>query len=179
MKKSIKILMLTLIVLALLVPMVKATTHSELLDYLMKSHKIAGKDVSISEENKVKIKRYLSENTLTDEQATKIKAKVDEGIALMERAGVSDPAYLSVSDKVKLIDIGKDAAAVAGLTLVVDSNNDSIEIYKNGTLIESASTTPGKLVQTGTTHYSYVIIPSIAIIAVAVALVVRKKRVNA
>ena len=179
MKRTIKILMLTLIVLALLIPMVKATTQNELQDYILGTHKIAGKDVCLTDENKGKVKKFFSNNTLTDDQATKIKAKIDEGIAFMDKAGVTDLSKLTTAQKKDLINLGKDAAAIAELTLVADSANNTIELYKDGVFIESISINPGILVQTGTTHYSYIIVPSVAIIAVAVTLVLRKKKANA
>ncbi len=176
MKKTIKILMLTMLLIALLVPMVKATTQSELEEYVLGTHKIAGKDVSLSAENKGKVKNFFKNNTLTDDQCTKIKAKIDEIIAIMNKANVSEPAKLSSKDKSDIISLGQAAASIANCKLVVDTANNTIELYKDGVLIDSTSTNPGQLVQTGTPNYAYVIVPSVAIIAVAVAFVIRKKK---
>ena len=178
MKKLLTISILVIMILAVATTLVSATTQSELEAYLTKTHTIAGKEVTLTAEQKVKVERYFSENTLTDEQATAIKAKVDEGIALMEEAGVSDPSQLSGSDKTALLNVAKEAAAEAGLTLTLNSNDNTIEIYKDGKLIESASTETGKFVQTGSNNLVFVALAVVAIIAVVATVVIKRARVN-
>ena len=117
MRKILTIMLLITLLLTLFCTIVSATTQEELEQYLTKTHKIAGEEVSLTVADKVKVQRYFSENKLTDEQATKIKAKVDEGISLMNKEGVSNPLKLNKKSKTELLDIAEEAAAIAGLTI--------------------------------------------------------------
>lgn len=179
MRKVLTVALLIVLVLTLASTIVKATTQSELEAYLTKTHTIAGKEVSLTDADKVKVERYLSENTLTEEQVAAIKAKVDEGIAIMEKAGVSDYTKLKKEDKTTLLNIAKEAATIAGLTLTINSKDGTIEIYKGTTLIEATSFQRNKLVQTGENNFVWIGLAGIAIIAIATTIIVKKVRTNA
>ena len=158
---------------------VKATTQSELEAYLVADHTVAGKTVHFTEENKVRVKRYLAENTLTDEQATAIKAKFDEGLAYMDKAGVTEVRSLDSNGRKEIFEIAKEAFAIAGLTATYNSSDKTVEIYKDGTVIEAVSTEVGKLVQTGNNNSAYIVVAGAAIIAVAAIVTVKKVKANA
>lgn len=178
MKRVLTASLLVVLVLILASTVVKATTQSELEAYLTKAHTIAGEEVSLTEADKVKVERYFAENTLTDAQATAIKGKVDEAIAIMDKAGVADPTKLSSSDKTKLLNVAETAAQEAGLTLTVNSKDNTVELYQDGKLIESVSFEE-KLVQTGSNNLVFVVLAGVAIIAVVATVVVKKVKANA
>ena len=177
MKKILTITILMVLVLTLGATMVKATTQSELEEYLLSTFTVAGKTVSLTEANKNRVQRYLSQNTITDEQATAIKAKVEEAIAFMNSKGVYEVTDLSTADKKEILSIAQEGLAIIGLTATYNTSDGSIEIYKNGTLIEAVGKDPAKLVQTGTTNYVY-ILAGVAIIAVAATVVIKKVKTN-
>ena len=177
MKRALTVTALVITFLAVFSTMSKATTKSELLEYLEATHTVAGQEIYLTAENKVKLERYFSENEITDEQATAIKAKFDEGIALMDNAGVSQPSKLSTESKKELLKIAQEAVAEIGLTLTYNSKDQTIEIYKNGTQIEAVATSTNKFVQTGSSNIGY-IIAGVAIIAVATAVIVKVKKTN-
>lgn len=176
MRKLLTIALLLVVVFALATN-VNAATKSELSAYLTKTHTVAGEEVSLSESDKVKVERYLSENDVTEEQADKIIAKVDEAIAVMNEAGVSDITKLSKEDKEKLVNIANEAASVLGLTISYDASTKTISIYKDGKLIESTSiTSNSKLVQTGSSNIAYIAVPVVAIIAIAMVAAYKKAK---
>ena len=91
----------------------------------------------------------------------------------MESAGVSDPADLSKADKEKFMAIAQEGADVIGVKLVFHPH--SVDVYKDGTLIESA-TLGNKLAYTGNNINLALVISSVAIIALATTGFVAKKR---
>ena len=72
--------------------------------------------------------------------------------------------------------IAREAAAIIGLTLVFHAN--SVDIYKDGALIDSASL-GGKLADTGNNVNLALVISSIATIALAAGFVAKKRLANA
>ncbi len=179
MKKVLAITVLTLILLALVCTPVKATTQSELEEYLLASHEVSAGTVSLTEADKVKVQRYFAEHTLTDDQATAVKAKADEIIAIFDKAGVTDAQDLSSSDKAAVLAAAQEAGAEVGLTITYNSTDEVLEIYENGELIETSSTEL-KLVQTGSNNVLAISLAVVAIIAIAAIVVVKKvKTANA
>lgn len=177
-----KLLTATLLVVLMLTiaTSAMAATESELLAYVSKSFTIAGETVQISSSDKVKVERYLNENEVTAEQADKVIAKVDEAVALMNKAGVSDVTKLSKADKEKLMNIANEAASVLGLTLSYDASTGVVSVYKDGKNIESTSfESRTTLAQTGSMDYAYVVVPAVAIIAIAMVVVAKRAKANA
>lgn len=173
MKKILTTITLAILICLIATSYVNAMTQSELQSYLTGAHTINGETVYASSEYVTRIERYLSTHTLTDEQCAQIKAKVEEGISLLNKAGVTDPEDLSKEDKAQLLSIGQSAAAIVDLTLTY--NSGIIELRDaNGTLIDSAGRDYYKLVQTGSTNYAIIIVPVVALIAVAAVIVVKK-----
>ena len=179
MRKILKVTLVFVILLLCNISIVNAATNQELISYVSKSFSIAGKSVSLSSEDKVKIERYLNAHPVTAEQADKIIAKIDEAVTYLNTVGVSSFSKLSQSQKEKLLAIAKDAAAIAGATISYDAKSGAISIYFDGVLFDQVSTQKG-LKQTGTDH-SYIVyaIAGVAVIAVATGVVVRKKKANA
>ena len=177
MKKLLAGTLLLVMLIALVATKSMAATNADLIEYVTSDHKVAGENVGITAENRVKAKRYLTENPATDAQADAIIAKGNEIIDLMNKANVSDPSKLSKADKEKFMEIAKEAADILGLKLVFHPN--SVDVYdKDGKYIDTV-TLGGKLVYTGNRVNVALAISSIAIIALATGFVAKKKLANA
>ena len=176
MKKLLASVLLLVMLVAMIATNSMAATNADLIAYVTSDHKVSGETIGLPAGQKVKAKRYLTENPVTDAQADAIIAKGNELIAIMEAAGVSDPSKLSKADKDKFMSIAREAAAIIGLTLVFHAN--SVDIYKDGALIDSASL-GGKLADTGNNVNLALVISSIATIALAAGFVAKKRLANA
>lgn len=124
--------------------------------------------------DKVKVERYLADNEVTDEQASAILAKADEAIAIMDAEGTKDVRELSADAKAKIKAIAQEAASTIGLTLVFTSG--TVEVYKDGELIDTVTlSNSGKLAYTGNNMNVLLVVASVAVIALATTVVVRKR----
>ncbi len=94
----------------------------------------------------------------------------------MDNAGVKDFNKLSKEQKAEIKTIANQAASIVDVTLTYKSG--SVEIYKNGKLIETVTNHNGKLAYTGNNNLGLVV-SSIAVIALASVAVARKKLANA
>jgi hypothetical protein len=172
MKKLLSIVVMVVMVAMMATTVVNATTTDELADKLYEM----GAKYGVTSADKVKIERYLAENPVTESEANQIVSKAEEAIAVMDEAGVTDVTKLTDAQKEKVKTIANEAASVIDVSLVFKA--DSVEIYKDGKIIETVTSDNGKLVYTGNTINMTVIISSIAVIALALTatvVVVRKK----
>lgn len=185
MKKILTISILFVMMLAVCAPFASATTAAELPDQLFA---IASK-YGATAADKIKIERYLADNTVTEAQANAIMEKARAAEKIMDEAGVTDVKKLSADKKNELKTIANEAASVAGLTLTFEKEN--VKVYKNGKLIEQvnansvastgssagAGTTNGgaKLVYTGSNSYIVLAIGSTVVLALATIAIARKK----
>ena len=173
MKKSLLISILTAVIVMACATLVNAATTATLADELYAK----GKKYGMTSADKVKVERYLSENTVTDEQANAIVAKADEAIAVMEKAGVTSYNKLTIAQKNEIKSIATEAAKKVDLKLVFKTK--SVAIYNaDGKLVETVSNTNGKLAYTGNTVNVVLAVSVVAVLAVA-TVVVRKRIVNA
>ena len=166
MKKTLLISILVAIILMACATVVNATTTSTLADEIYSK----GKKYGVTSADKVKIERYLSENEVSDEDANQIISKVDEAVAVMEKAGVVKYGDLTQSQRDELKTIAKEAADIIDVKLVYKSG--SVEIYDNqGKLIETVASNNGKLAYTGNDSVNVVLTVSvIAVIALAITV---------
>ena len=166
MKKTLVISILFAIILMACATVVNATTSSTLADEIYSK----GKKYGVTSADKVKIERYLSENEVSDEEANQIISKVDEAVAVMEKAGVVKYGDLTQSQRDELKTIAKEAADIIDVKLVYKSG--SVEIYDNqGKLIETVASNNGKLAYTGNDSVNVVLTVSvIAVIALAITV---------
>ncbi|MBR1539954.1 MAG: hypothetical protein IJ629_02065 [Clostridia bacterium] len=181
MRRVLKIALVFAILLFCNMTVARAATNEELIAYATKNFEFNGKTVTLKAADKVKVERYLNQYPVTDNQADQIIAKIDEGIAILRAANVTDPTKLSKEKKQEILAIGQQAAKIAGAELTYDAKNDAISIYRDGVLIDQA-TTSDALVQTGSKDYSYIvyIIAGVAVVAIAGFVVYTKKsKVNA
>ena len=132
------------------------------------------KKYGMTSADKVKVERYLSENTVTDEQANAIVAKADEAIAVMEAAGTTDYSKLTDAQKDQIKSIANSAADIIDVKLVFKKN--TVEIYNNaGKLIETIGNNNGKLAYTG--NNVNVVLTTSVIAVIALAITVATKRI--
>ena len=173
MKKTLTIALLMVMLVAVFATVVNATTASELADKLYEK----GSKYGMTSADKVKVERYLSEYPVTDEQANALLAKADEAVAVMEASGKTNYSELTTAEKNQLKSIAKSAAELIDVTLVFKKG--SLEIYKDGKLVETVTVTDGKLAYTGNNMNVVLVVSTIAIIALAIAFVAKKKFANA
>lgn len=173
MKKTLTIALLMVMLVAVFATVVNATTASELADKLYAK----GSKYGVTAADKVKMERFLSENPVTEDQANKLLAKADEAVAVMEASGKTNYKDLTTTEKNKLKTIANEAADVLGVTLTFKKG--SVEIYKDGKLVETVTMNDGKLAYTGNNINTVLVVSSIAIIALAMAVVAKRKFVNA
>ena len=170
MKKSLLISILTAVIVMACATLVNAATTATLADELYAKAKKYG----MTSADKVKVERYLSENTVTDEQANAIVAKADEAIAVMEAAGTTDYSKLTDAQKDQVKSIANSAADIIDVKLVFKKN--TVEIYNNaGKLIETIGNNNGKLAYTG--NNVNVVLTTSVIAVIALAITVATKRI--
>ncbi len=171
MKKSLLISILTAVIVMACATLVNAATTATLADELYAK----GKKYGMTSADKVKVERYLSENTVTDEQANAIVAKADEAIAVMEAAGTTDYSKLTDAQKDQVKSIANSAADIIDVKLVFKKN--IVEIYNNaGKLIETIGNNNGKLAYTG--NNVNVVLTTSVIAVIALAITVATKRIS-
>ena len=172
MKKIVSLLLVLVMVLGVF-SVVKATKSSELADEIYK----VGKPYGMTEANRVRIERYLSENPVTDEEANAILAKAKEMAKVFEDAGASKYSELSDSQKEKVKSIAVETGKIIDLTVVFKAKE--VEIYKNGKLIEVARYDSDKFLYTGNNVNTILVVSSVVVIALVAAFALRKKFANA
>lgn len=172
MKKFLTVSLLFVMLVMAFGGVANAATTSTLADELYAK----GAKYGMTTADKVKIERYLAEYPVTDSEADAILAKADEAVAVMERAGVTSYDKLTTAQKDELKAIAKSAAEIVDVTLVFKVG--SVEIYKDGKLIETVTENNGKLAYTGNSVNSVLVVSVIAIIALAIT-VVAKRTINA
>ena len=170
MKKTLTIVALMVIVTMLTISGVNAVTSATLADELYAKLSAYGATAA----DKVKVERYLADNAVTDAQANEILAKADEVVALMQSEGVTDVTKLSAEAKNQVKAIAQSAASQINLTLTFSKGK--VEVYNaEGKLIETVTVSnTGKLAYTGNNVNTIVVVSSVAIIALAVAVVAKK-----
>mgnify|MGYP005804858217 CR=1 FL=1 len=169
MKKLLTSVLLIVMLVMVVAPFVNASSET-LADDLYAKLSAYG----MTSADKVKVERYLADNEVTDEQASAILAKADEAIAIMDAEGTKDVRELSADAKAKIKAIAQETASTIGLTLVFTSG--TVEVYKDGELIDTVTlSNSGKLAYTGNNINVLLVVASVAVIALATTVVVRKR----
>lgn len=169
MKKLLSIVTI-LIMMILTSTVVKATTSATLADELY----ALGAKYGMTSADKIKIERYVADNTVTDAQANAVVAKAKEAVKIMEDAGKTNINSLTNEEKNQLKAKANEAASILGLTLTFKSG--TVEIYKNGKLIDTVgASNSGKLVYTGNNTSAILVVSSIVAVALTANFVARKK----
>ncbi len=169
MKKTIVCAILFVMLVCVATTFVSATTSSELAAKLYDM----GSKYGVTSADKVKMERYLADNPVTEEQANKIVAEAEAAVKVMEDAGKTSYKDLSDADKATLKTKANNAASVLDVSLTFKKG--SVEVYKEGKLIETITSKDGKLAYTGNNYGVVLAVSSIAVVALAAGLVARKK----
>ena len=171
MKKLVVSILVSLIATLSISTIVNAASSSQVVSYLR-----AKGGAYVTEANIVKLERYFKENPITASEGDALIAKIDNAKAIIDASGTTNLKNLTNEDKDKLKAVANEAAAIVGVSLTF--NGDSVQIYKNGKLIDTISST-GKLAYTGNEiNYSIVAISAVAIIALATGAIFLRKKLN-
>lgn len=172
MKKIVSsIVMLAIMLTMVLGTSVNAATTEELVDKIYSM----GQEYGLTSSDKVRLERFLADNPVTEAEADSLIAKANEAVAVMENAGVTDVSKLSSEEKAKLQAIAKEAASIVDVNLVFKAG--TVEVYKDGKLIESINNNYGKLAYTGNNISTVAVVSLVAIFALAIGLVYARRRV--
>jgi len=176
MKKLFKSLLLVYAVAVVFVG-VNGAAKDDLTAYLSQEHTIGGSTFTLSDSQRIQLERYLNSNVVTDSQIVVFKSKIEEIKSVMNIAKITDPAKLNAVDKNKVINLVKDAGISVGVTVTVNSTNNSVELFdKTGAKLDVFSFNAGKLPFTGTDYITYDIVAVIACM-IAMSYILRKKTV--
>ncbi len=169
MKKIMISILISLVIILSMTSIVSAVTTDELLDYL----RTQGGSY-ITESDIVRIERYFKEYPISEEQADQLKTKIDEAKAVVDAVG-GDLRNLTSADKDKLKGIANEVATIIDINLVFKKN--SVDIYKNGKLIETASLEGNQiLVYTGNeSNKNVLLISGVAILVLATGTILVRK----
>ena len=176
MKKIVTITMIFLMIVMLCTTIVSAATKDSLVNDL---YALTSK-YGVTNADKVKADRFLTEYPITEDQANQIYGKATEAIKILEDAKVTDvkklEKQLTKEQILKFQSLCQEAADIVGVTLTY--RNGTAEVYKNGKKIEVFYFTDGKLAYTGNNINIVLVVSSVAVIALATVYIVRKKKTN-
>ena len=176
MKKIVTIATIFLMVVMFATTIVSAATKDSLVNDL---YALTSK-YGVTNADKVKADRFLTEYPITEDQANQIYGKATEAIKILEDAKVTDvkklDKQLTNEQKLKFQSLCQEAADIVGVTLTY--RNGTAEVYKNGKKIEVFYFTDGKLAYTGNNINIVLVVSSVAVIALATVYIVRKKKTN-
>ena len=173
MKKTLAVVILFVMLVTMLATGVSAVSTDEMIERVYNLAVPYG----ATSADKVKMERFFADNPITDEQADQIVAKAEEAVALMQSAGTTNIKDLTVDQKNQLKSIANEAASIVGVSLVFKAG--TVEIYKDGKLVETLTSNTGTLAYTGNTMNIVLVVSSIAIIALGTAVIARKRLANA
>ena len=180
MKKTLSILVLFLLLIAMLSTTVQAMTADELANKLYEM----GKPYGLTDAHKARLKNDLAATDITDEKAQAVIAKAQELVDLFKKEGVTDYTKFSKADKEEAKDIAVEGAAILDLKVVIKSEgkNPVIQISKDGKVIDELPYNPNTdeiiLADTGVNSNIVLVVSSIAVVAL-VAVIAIKKFANA
>lgn len=108
---------------------VNAMTESELKTKLTKTYIINGEEIKVSDSQRTEIERYLDKYEISSSDADYISGKVDEAIAIAQKAKATNFTDLTSSEVSQIIalvsDISKNTSVKASLT-----NDGKLTIYE-------------------------------------------------
>lgn len=194
MSKISKLLVMALVVLAVITMSLNVNAGTkELTNYVTNYHVINGMMFELPNSQKTAVRDYISAN-VNDSQADTAYSKIMEAEKLVSNSGVTDVAKLSADVKSKVISLATEAASAVGLTLKVNTADNTYTLTagskvlasgKAESLITKQGTAPaGTTAQTaakpaGTTLLytgaNYAVYSVVALAIVAVAVVVKKR----
>lgn len=203
MSKLSKLIVMAVVILAVVTMSVsvKAFSNSDVIGYVNNIHNINNIIFELRDNQKTAIINYLTAHPVSDEVANSIKADIDAAERQIANTGATNVDQISKDVKANVIALVKSAASKAGLTLTVNSADETFVVkssdgkvvtsgsiranisYATGTPASSSASktstattksTGKKLLYTGS-NYALYVLPVVAIVAVAV---LGRKKIN-
>lgn len=192
MNKISKLLVMAVVVLAVITMSLSVNASTtDLINYVTEVHNINGMLFELTNSQKTAVRDYLSANS-TDAKSDAAYAKIREAENLVSSSGVNRVSNLSKDVKTKLITLATEAANEVGLTLNVNTANNTFTLSNGNDVLASgsveslityqetpagnagaAAAVPGKtLLYTGS---NYAVYGLVVLAIVAVAVVVKKR----
>ena len=135
-RKSFIVLLAILTVLVLSVS-VSAYTSADLANYITGTHLISGNQYKLADAQAANVKAYLQSNPVTDAQAEQIKSLLEQ--AKSKVSGDIVLSQMTSAEKAEIISLLQQAGAIAGLTVSVDSDANTITVSDGRTVLLSGS----------------------------------------
>lgn len=153
-----------------------ATANDELLSYITKDHIVAGTTLTLTAAQRTQVERYISDNMITVNEVVIFKSKIEEVKSIMTDAGVTDLTKLSNLNKNKVTNLIIEAGRTIGITVTVNSNNNTIELFDStGAKLDVLTFNGGKLPFTGSSFVLYNV--TATIVAMVAMFYIFKKRI--
>lgn len=150
-----------------------AMTEDELEAKLTATYDINGNEISLRDTEKVLVEQYLAKNEISESDASYIASKVDEAIAILRNANVTNLNDLSSADKNKLVALVSDISDNTAIKATVLSGGVLSIQNIDGT--EFARVTKEAIRQTGASNILVITgIISLAGLAIAVGMLKKK-----
>ena len=199
MKKLLSVVLLIVLVVSLATTVKAATLSSEseaLYNYISKDFKVAGKDVKLLNDYYLSTAQsYLAAHPIDKDTRALVESNLDEVLAIMDQQGVTNIFALKGNSQVEglikeaatALDLKVNYDPTTGNVVVKTANDTPLVTVSAKTAVANPSsstsvvvpvTTPS-LVQTDVVDYSYLVVPAVAIIAVAMFVVYKKLAKNA
>ena len=203
MSKLSKLIVMAIVILAVVTMSVsvKAYTNSDVIGYVNNIHNVNNILFELKDNQKTALINYLTAHPVSDDVANSIKADIDAAEKQIANTGATNIDQISKDVKANVVALVKSAASKAGLTLTVNSADETFVVkssdgkvvtsgsvranvsYATGTAATPASSTAStttakstgkKLLYTGS-NYALYVLPVVAIVAVAV---LGRKKIN-
>lgn len=116
-----------------------AFSNADLADYITTTHMIGGTQYKLTDANAVAAKDYILNHPLTDAEATQVRDLLEQAKALVN--GSDSLANMSTAQKSEVVSLLKQAGSVAGLTVTVNTNNNTITVSDGTSVVMSGSYT--------------------------------------
>ncbi len=193
MRKISKMLVMAIVVLALVTMSLNvsaATSKETLTNYIREAHNINGMLFELTNSQKNAVTDYVA-TSLDENTANEVYQDIISIEQTIRNTGATNTSQISKSVKTEVLEKAKATAKKAGLTLNVNTKSKSFTLVKeDGTTLISGSytalvTNPGTnngtsadgktLLYTGA-NYAVYVLPVLAIVAVAVAVIVKKRK---
>lgn len=172
MKKCSMLLLVTLAMFGFSVS-ANAMTEDELASKLTATYDVNGNEISLRDTEKVLVEQYLAKNEISESDADYIAGKVDEAIAILRNANVTNVNDLSTADKNKLVALVSDISDNTAIKATVLSGGVLSIQNIDGT--EFARVTKEAIRQTGTNNVLLITgVISLVGLAIAVGMFLRK-----
>lgn len=135
--KMIFMVVIALLAIAILTVSTNAFSSADLANYITGIHVISGSQYKLSDAQAANVKAYLDSNPVTDAQAEQIKTLLEQ--AKSKVSGDVELSQMTDSEKTDIISLLQQAGNVAGLTVTVNTEANTITVSDGRTALLSGS----------------------------------------